>query len=151
MNNSVIYGAVMLLAGLGIPTMAALNGGLGAKLQSPPLASAILLLFGSSIALVYLLVTEGIPKTLAAENTPGYFYLGGVFIAFYILSVTWIAPRFGIANAISFVLLGQLIAMTVIDRFGLFGMAQVALNQSRVIGLLFMSLGVYLVLDKPAV
>lgn len=149
MNNSIIYATVMLLAGLGIPTMAALNGGLGAKLQNPPLASTILLLLGSIIALVYLLVTQGVPKSLSAENTPSYFYLGGIFIAFYILSVTWIAPRFGIANAISFVLLGQLIAMTVIDRFGLFGMAQMALSYQRVLGLVLMSAGVFLVLERP--
>lgn len=36
----------MLIAGLGIPVMVALNGGLGSRLQSPALASSILLLVG---------------------------------------------------------------------------------------------------------
>ncbi len=150
MNTNILYAGIMLLAGLGIPTMAALNGGLGAKLQSPPLASTILLLSGSLIALVYLLATEGLPKTLRSDSTPGYFYFGGIFIAFYIMAVTWIAPRFGIANAISFVLLGQLIAMTAIDQFGLFGMTQVTLSAQRLAGLLMMISGVYLVLGKPS-
>ena len=39
MNNTIIYSSLMLFAGLGIPLMAALNGGLGNKLQSPALAA----------------------------------------------------------------------------------------------------------------
>lgn len=147
MNQSVFYASVMLLAGLGIPVMAAINGGLGARLQNPSLASAILLLFGSLASLLILLLTEGIPRSIAADRVPGYFYLGGAFITFYIFSVTWIAPRFGVANAISFVLLGQLIAMTVIDQFGLFGMTQVELSTRRLAGLILMAGSVFLVLE----
>ena len=38
-----IYAALMLLAGFGIPIMAALNGGLSIRLQSTAVASCILL------------------------------------------------------------------------------------------------------------
>ena len=150
MNNSVAYATLMLLAGMGIPTMAAINSGLGEKLQSPSLASAILLLFGSSVVVAYLLMTEGLPELFITNNIPAYFYLGGFFIAFYILTVTTIAPRFGIANAISFVLLGQLIAMTLIDHYGWLGALQVTANQQRLLGIACMVLGVFLVLKRPA-
>ena len=146
MNNSTFYAFTMLLAGLGIPVMATLNSGLGAKLQSPPLAATLLLLLGSGVAMAYLISTEGIPKSLYAAGMPWYFYTGGFFIAFYIFTITWVAPRFGIANAITFVLLGQLIAITVIDHFGLFGAAQFSLSGQRLTGLLLMATGVWLVL-----
>lgn len=42
MNHPVFYALVMLIAGLGIPVMAALNAGLGAKLENPMLASTVL-------------------------------------------------------------------------------------------------------------
>lgn len=148
MNQSLLYATIMLLSGLGIPVMAAINGGLGARLQNPSLASAILLLMGSAVAVIVLLTTQGVPRAWAAASAPGYFYLGGLFITFYIFSVTWIAPRFGVANAISFVLLGQLIAMTVIDQFGLFGMTQVTLSTRRLAGLILMAGSVFLVLES---
>ena len=52
---------------------------------------------------------------------PKYLLLGGFLVAFYVLSVTWIAPRFGVGNAVFCVLLGQMLAASVIDHFGLFG------------------------------
>lgn len=138
----------MLVAGLGIPVMAALNGGLGAKLESPALASTILLSVGLAIAVIYLLSTEGVPAKLYIPDTPWYFYFGGFFVVFYILSVTWIAPHFGISNAVSFVLLGQLIAMSIIDYYGLLGMTQYALSSQRIVGLMLMTVGVFMVLSK---
>jgi transporter family-2 protein len=42
-------------------------------------------------------------------------------VAFYVLSITWIAPTFGVGNAVFFVLLGQLVSAAMIDHFGLFG------------------------------
>ena len=67
---------------------------------------------------------------------------------FYIISITWVAPRFGVANAVSFVLLGQLIAMSFIDHFGFFGAQQYTLNFKRIVGLVFMAAGVFMVLSK---
>ena len=61
------------------------------------------------------------PTEFYKPNIPWYFYFGGVFVMFYILSITWVAPRFGISNAVSFVLLGQLMAMSIIDHYGLVG------------------------------
>jgi len=146
LNNLILYSALMLLAGLGIPTMAALSGNLGTRLGSPALAAIILLIVGLFIAVLYLLLIEGVPTELNNANPPWYLYLAGAFFVFYILSITWVAPKFGISNAVSFVLLGQLIAMTVIDQYALFGAQQVAIDLKRTIGLLFMAIGVLLVI-----
>lgn len=148
MNNFLTYSLVMLIAGLGIPVMATLNGGLGSKLESPALAATILFSVGLLVAVVYLLSTEGLPTSIYLPNTPWYFYLGGFFVMFYILSITWVVPHFGVSNAVSFVLLGQLIAMSVIDHYGLLGAAQYSLNLQRIAGLLLMAVGVYMVLDR---
>lgn len=149
MNNSFFYAVIMLVAGLGIPIMAALNGGLGTKLQSTALASVIIISVALLMAAIFLLVTEGIPTHINTPRIPWYFYFGGFFMVFYIVTITWIAPRFGVANAVSFVLLGQLIAMTVIDHFGLMGAPQFALNYQRAFGLVFMTVGVLMVVSKP--
>jgi len=147
-QNNIYYAILMLFAGMGIPVMAALNAGLGAKLNSPALAATILFLVGMVASLAYMFVFEGMPKTLVGSQAPFYFYLGGLFVVIYVLGVTWVAPRFGIGNAISFVLLGQLISMMTIDQFGLMGAPQVSITLQRLVGLVLMIAGVFLVVRK---
>ena len=148
MQNTVIYALIMLLAGIGIPVMAALNSGLGSRLANPALAATILFLVGLSVAVINLMLTKGFSFNRIDFFIPWYYYLGGFLVMFYILSITAITPHFGVSNAIAFVLLGQIIAMTVIDHFGLFGVVPFSINSQRVIGVLFMIVGVFLVLSK---
>ncbi|MEX1664638.1 DMT family transporter [Zhongshania arctica] len=148
MNSSYFYSSIMLVAGFGIPVMAALNGGLGAKLGNPALASTLLLLVGLLLSVIYLLVTEGVPTRFYDTSIPWYFYTGGVVVTFYNLAITWIAPRFGISNTVSFVLLGQLLAMTLIDHYGLIGAPQYPISLRRLAGLVLMVAGVFLVLGR---
>ena len=65
-------------------------------------------------------------------------------MAFYVLSVTWIAPHFGVGNAIFFVLLGQLAAAAAIDHFGLFGARVTPLGFTRAAGIALMAAGLAL-------
>jgi transporter family-2 protein len=147
-QNSTVYAVTMLFAGIGIPIMAALNAGLGTRLQSPALAAAVLFLVAMVTSLSYLLLVKGVPMSFSAPSTPFYYYLGGLFVVFHVLSVTWIAPHFGIGNAVSFVLLGQLLSMATIDQFGLMGAPQMSLTLPRLMGLFFMMIGVFLVVRK---
>jgi hypothetical protein len=55
------------------------------------------------------------------NQAPKHLFFAGVLIAFYVLSITFIAPKFGIGNAVFFVLLGQLVSAAAIDHFALFG------------------------------
>ncbi len=146
--TSIFYASLMLVAGLGIPIMAALNGNLGAKLHSPTLATTILFIVGGAISLGYLLLSGTGTKLNNEQPIPVYFYLGGIFVSFYIFSITWVAPKFGIGNAVSFVLLGQLISMTIIDHYGLLGARQYAISMQRTVGLIFMVLGVFLAVRR---
>ena len=56
------YALTMLLAGIGISILAALNAGLGVKLQSPAVAASILFFVGLSGSLIYLFVFEDSPS-----------------------------------------------------------------------------------------
>ena len=138
----------MLLAGIGIPIMATMSGNLGGRLGSTALAVIVLLSVGLLITAAYLFFIEGLPSEISRKETPWYLYSAGAFFVFYILSITWVGPKFGISNAVSFVLLGQLIAMTAIDQYGLFGARQVSIDFQRVIGLMLMSIGVILVVKQ---
>ena len=53
------------------------------------------------------------------------------------------APRFGVGNAVFFVLLGQLISAAAIDHFGLFGAQISPLSLTRAAGIGLMAAGVF--------
>ena len=75
---------------------------------------------------------------------PGVFqFLAGFLIAFYLLSITWIAPKIGIGNAVFLVLIGQLISAAAIDHFGLFGANQTPISLTRAAGIAIMAVGVF--------
>lgn len=148
LNNTIVYVLIMLIAGIGIPIMGAMSGGLGARLQSPALAAVILFVVGFVLSIMFLFFVEGVPKSIPKEPIPIQYYLGGVFIIFYTLSITWVGPRFGIGNAVCFVLLGQLISMSVIDHFSLMGAIHYPISIQRITGLIFMALGVFLVVKR---
>ena len=148
LHHPVFYATLMLVVGLGIPIFAALNGELGTRLQNPAFAATISLLVGILASLVFLLVSGGVPKIGPIASVPIYSYFGGLFVVFYILGITWVAPRFGVGNAVAFVLLGQLVSMAIIDHFGLLGALHHPISIQRIAGLLFMAIGVFLAVRR---
>lgn len=138
---------MMLIVGMGIPVTAALNAVVGTDLSSPLAASTIL--FGLGFILTALMLAfVGAPPLHALSKVPLWAFAAVLGVFFYVLSVTWSAPRIGVGNAIFFVLLGQLIAAATIDHFGLFGAIKTSLTARRALGLLVMAIGVYLA-KKP--
>jgi len=134
---------IMLLAGIGIPVLAAMNARLGGILGSPATAATVFFVIAGLSSFVVALVTGFAPISKMAD-APKYLFLGGVLIAFYLLSVTWIAPILGLGNAIFLVLIGQLCAAAVIDQFGLFGAIEKPISLTRAGGLALMATGVFL-------
>lgn len=147
-NHPIFYALVMLVAGLGIPVMATLNAGLGARLENPMLASTVLFVVAIVAAVTSLLVFQGVPRAPFANSVPIHFYLGGFFVVFYVLSITWIAPKFGVGNAVAFVLLGQIISMAIIDHYRLMGAMHHPISMQRFSGLVLMAVGVFLAVRR---
>ena len=121
------YAITMLAAGIGIPVLAAMNAALGRYLEAPMLAGAILLAVGFLTALVVALIT-GPGAIVKLASAPRHLLLAGILVAFYVLSITAIAPKFGVGNAIFFFLIGQLLSAATIDHFGLFGAQPIELS-----------------------
>lgn len=133
---------IMLAAGIGIPVLAALNAALGQRLGSPVAAGVILFLVAlTTTGTVFLLSGASLRGAMSA---PPHLFLAGCLVAFYVLTITWVAPTFGVGNAVFFVLIGQLISAGIIDHFGLFGAAQHPLTLARAGGITVMAAGVFL-------
>ncbi|MCT4610115.1 MAG: DMT family transporter [Pelagimonas sp.] len=137
------YALIMLLAGIGIPTLAALNAALGQHLGSPVAAAMILFCVALLTTTGFWLAT-GAGYLTKAPTAPKHLFLGGMLVAFYVLSITFVAPKFGVGNAVFFVLIGQLISAAAIDHFGLFGARVTPLETTRALGIAVMALGVWI-------
>lgn len=143
MNHTAIYAATMLAAGIGIPVMAALNASLGQRIGNPFATGVVLFSVALMVAVVAALVSG--PGALARlPEVPRHLFLAGFVVAFYVLTITWVAPHFGVGNAVFFVLLGQLISAALIDQFGLFGARISPISLTRALGILVMAVGVWL-------
>lgn len=137
------YALVMTLAGFGIPVLAALNAALGVRIGSPAAAGCVLFLVALIASMCVVLLT-GSAAFSKLPAQPKHLFLAGVLVAFYVLSITYIAPHFGVGNAVFFVLLGQLVSAAAIDHFGLFGAQVAPLGLARAGGIAVMALGVWL-------
>lgn len=137
------YAIIMLVAGVGIPILAALNAALGGRIGSP--ASAATVLFAVALGATALVMLLTGPQSLAKiASAPKHLLLAGLLVAFYVLSITYVAPHFGVGNAVFFVLLGQLISAAAIDHFGLFGAQVSPLSWVRLGGITVMAVGVWI-------
>jgi transporter family-2 protein len=146
MSDTLRYAAIMLAAGVGIPILAALNAQLGGRIASPTVAAVVLFCVALTGAIAVMMLTEGPGAFRALHAQPKHLFLGGLLVCFYVLSVTWVAPHFGVGNAVFFVLLGQMISAAMIDQFGLFGAIQRDLSLQRIAGIGTMAAGLVLIL-----
>ena len=140
-----LLAAFALVVGALIPIQAATNAAMSKALGGISYAS--LILFGVSIVVVsaWLLITQApTPPASAFRAAPFYGYLGGVIVATYVLSITFLAPRLGVGNAICFIVTGQIFAAVLIDHFGLFGAPVRSLSLPRVAGIALMIAGLFL-------
>lgn len=143
MPTTTTYVLIMLLAGIGIPVLAALNAALGTRLGSPVAAAAILFVVALTSTLLMLFLFDRPGAVSGAADAPRHLFLAGCLVAFYVLSITFVAPKFGVGNAIFFVLLGQLVSAAAIDHFGLFGAQISPLSLKRTAGIGLMAAGVF--------
>lgn len=132
---------IMFAAGIGIPVLAALNARLGANIGSPAAAATVLFVVAFSSAALTMIVT-GPEPIRAVAGQPKHLFLAGVLVAFYVLSITYVAPTFGVGNAVFFVILGQLVSSAAIDHWGLFGAQVSSITGLRMAGIAVMAVGV---------
>jgi len=142
-SNFLVYAGLAFAAGALIPVMAKMNASVAAASGNVSLAATMLLAVGTATAAgtMAFSATEA-PNRFS--SAPPLYYLAGMVVAFYILTVTFLVPRFGVGNTIIFVVAAQIVSATVIDHFGLLGGAATPLSLARTGGVLLIFGGVYL-------
>jgi len=141
--SSLTYALWGAAAGALIPLMAILNGGL-ARGVGGTIPATVILFATALLAALLVAVVARVPAPSAATllRIAPQQYAGGLIVAFYILSITFLAPRFGVGNAILFAVSAQLVTSAVIDHFAIAGAAPRPLTVTRVLGLVVVVAGV---------
>lgn len=142
MASKLVYAVWAFAAGAGIPLMATLSGGLARHVGGARPATVVLFAAGLVAAIAVLLAAQPLPSVRKLGSGEAHQYLGGLFVVFYILSVTALIPRFGLANTVLCVLLAQLITSATLEATGVLGVATQPLSPLRVLGLILVAAGV---------
>jgi transporter family-2 protein len=143
--STISYALWAFAAGALIPLMAILNAGLARAVGGPVQAAVILFAIGLLTSLlVAATATVRIPELPTMVRIPPAQFAGGVIVAFYVLSITFLAPRFGVGNAILFAVTAQLLSSAVIDHYALAGASLRPLTSMRVLGLTIVIIGLVL-------
>ncbi len=142
-----IYYLLALLAGLAVAIQTGVNAQLRLVVSNPTLTALLSFTVGTVILSVYVLVTSHhtLPSVHTLTNIPWWKWLGGVMGAFYITTVVIIAPKIGAANTLGFIVAGQLISAVIFDHFGLVGFVVRPVTLLRILGVVFLIVGVYLI------
>jgi transporter family-2 protein len=139
--------SLALVAGVAGSIQVAVMGRFGERIGSFE-ALAANLIFSTLVATAALLVLR---QSLAgfgdALRSPWWYWVGGGGMGVVVvLTITVVTPRIGTAATIGLLIAGQLAMGVVIDRYGLFGVDQVALSWPRALGVLLLAAGAVLAL-----
>lgn len=131
-----------------------LIGGVAIGLQNP-LASLLTQRIGilESIFIVHMggAIAISVPLLLRRggnlgdwQRAPWYAWGAGFLGLAVIGAISFSIPRLGVATTIFLLVVGQLIIATVLDQFGLLGVSVRPMNISRILGILVLIVGVWL-------
>ncbi len=148
MDTKVVAVLATAAAGGLIALQAPINSKLGKAVGSLPAAS--ISFFVGLVALVVLtvLVGGGFGKAGEAFSLPWHYLLGGVLGAVYVTCALIAVRTLGAGGVTAATIAGQLTGSVVIDRFGLLGVAERAITAPRIVGIVLLAAGAYLVVRR---
>ena len=143
------FAAVLAFAaGLGGAVQIAVQGRLGDRVGSLE-AVATAAVLGGAIAIAALLVARrslgGVGEAVAG---PKWQLLGGAMGVFIVLAITVAGPRIGVVATTAFLIAAQFGLATAIDRYGWFGVEQIAVTWPRILGIGLLVVGAALTLRR---
>mgnify|MGYP001069334067 CR=1 FL=1 len=141
----VLLSSLGVFAGGMIAVQSVLNSSLGQRVGN--LGSVLVLTFISAISLILLILI--FPATSNLRNLPGlsewYLYVGGVLGVAILAAPIFLVPRIGTTSTLVAIVLGQLLLAMLIDHFGFFASPKIEMNIARVLGVLLVAGGAFLV------
>ncbi len=145
MNTLPFLGGVALLCGALIAIQAQTNAVLLRSVEDVFWVAAALFAVGF-IYLASLIIINRTPAPNITQflSAPFWSFSGGIIVATYVITITFLVPKIGVGNAIIFVVSGQIIMAVLIDHWGLFNVPVKAIDYKRLSGIVLLLSGIYL-------
>jgi bacterial/archaeal transporter family-2 protein len=135
---------VMALAGGAVAIQPALNAGLSRATGSLP-AALVSFLVGGLVLGAIVLLSGQLARVGDSVEVRWYYLLGGVCGAFWIATSLIAVKSLGAGGVVAATITGQLTGAVVADRLGVLGLTEVPITAPRVLGVLLLIAGTYLV------
>ncbi len=138
-----LFGAFVggALVALQAPTNAMLARGAGSPVNAALISFAV-----GTIALIAVALALGVrPAAGEVRSLPWYAWTGGFYGAVFVAVAAFAAPRMGVTYFLMVAIAGQLAMALLLDRIGAFGLERVEISPTRIVGLLLVLAGAWLV------
>lgn len=141
-----VYLLLAACAGVATAVQAGVNAELRRVSGQPLFAGLVSFSIGAgTIAVFFLLSRAAWPARERLAAGPPWIWIGGLLGAFVVLTAIVAAPRLGSGALVAATVAGQLVGAVIIDQFGWVGFAPHALSLWRIIGVILIVAGVFLV------
>ncbi|MCW3805179.1 DMT family transporter [Plebeiibacterium marinum] len=141
-----IYTLIVLFIGCLLAIQGSINTQLTTFLKHP-LQGAFVNFFVGTIALIGLnfLFKTQIPDWGHLKTAPWYLFIGGMMGAIFVSSVIFFIPKIGVTTVLAASIAGQLIAASIIDHYGFFGISIHQISAGRIFGILLLLGGIFFI------
>ena len=142
----VLAAGLALIGGIAIALQVTINAQLS-RAVGHPLTAALMSVGVSAVCMIGALVALRIPVPSrgALAGLPPWLWAGGALGAIYVTLSILAVPRLGAAVLVALAVTGQLVTALVLDHVGGFGLAAHGITLWRVVGAVFLVVGVILV------
>lgn len=133
-----------IAAGSTIAFQSIINTALGRRTGN--FGSVLIVTLVSIAVMVLLILLFPAQSNLSELPKPNewYLYLGGVLGIVIVVAPILLIPRLGASTTLAAIVVGQLVTALIIDHFGLFGLPRIEITLTRLLGLLLLLAGAFL-------
>ena len=145
--NQFTLSALAFVGGVFLAIQGGLNAHLGVLLKNPLLASSIAFFSSCIFAIAMILFSvRTFPNTSQLKEVPIYLWFTGGFFSVLGISIYYYTiPKLGVSTMISFGLCGQLIFAVIAGHFGWLNLPIEPISFKRMVGILAMVTGIFLI------
>ena len=148
MDSTGLAATLAVMAGLLGAVQVAVMGKLGERIGSLEAVMVAAIVTGVIVLPILVIARQGFGAMGETLAQPWWMLTGGALGAAIVFSITIAGPKIGTTAVVALLIAGQLVAATVIDRYGWFGFDRVALDWPRVLGIALLAVGAALTLRR---
>ena len=143
--------AVLLTAFTGglVALQAPVNSLLGRSIGTWQAAALSFAIGTVALTCIAALATGGLGQVADVRGVPWYYLTGGLLGAMYVTSILVSVRTLGAGGVVAATVAGQLAVSVVVDHFGLIGVTKQPITVTKVLGVVLLGLGTYLVVKDP--